>query len=257
MATTRATAKNCSAINPFKPLRAASAAGRNNFVRAAKKREKFQGAREEIEMNQIRVCLTWKHYSDEIPLPWIFEQKVDVFYHRVLGWQLHIADIVANGGKPLSEKGDADELKAIPHSGFAVLQICLSYFETIGKYQEVNRQKTSPTDFFKQGVYAVFPNLAKQEKHIADKFLDLFYEGARCGLYHSSITTPDIFLANTYSAMLFKLKPKPRLFINPSILPEALKHHLTNYCNELLKKENRKLRFNFEKRFNKENGIKS
>jgi hypothetical protein len=200
--------------------------------------------------------LTWKHNSDEFPLPWTFEQKVDVFYHRILGWQLHIADIVANGGKPFSEKNDADELKSIRHSGFAVLQICLSYFETVGKHQEINHQEKSPTELFKQGVHAVFPNLGEQDESISNKFLDMLYEGARCGLYHSSMTMPGIFLGNCSSAMLFKLNPKPHLIISPENLPKSLKHHLDTYRNELLKKENQKLRYNFEMRFDKENGIK-
>ncbi len=202
------------------------------------------------------VWLTWKHNSDEFPLPWTFEQKVDIFYHRVLGWQLHIADIAANGGKPFSEKNDTDELKSIRHSGFAILQICLSYFETIGKYQETNRQETSPTEFFKQGVHAVFPSLGKEDERHANMFLAMLYEGGRCGLYHSSMTMPGIFLGNCNSAMLFKLNPSPHLIISPELLPKALKRHLDIYCSELLKKENQKLRYNFETRFDKENGIK-
>jgi hypothetical protein len=42
--------------------------------------------------------ITWKHEETDFEAPLTFEQKVDVFYEQTLGWQLHIADLVANGG---------------------------------------------------------------------------------------------------------------------------------------------------------------
>jgi hypothetical protein len=30
--------------------------------------------------------------------PQTVQDKVEIFYERVLGWQLHIADLMANGG---------------------------------------------------------------------------------------------------------------------------------------------------------------
>ncbi|MGH9380206.1 MAG: hypothetical protein ACRD2Z_06295 [Thermoanaerobaculia bacterium] len=65
-----------------------------------------------------------------------FDQKVDLFYEQALGWQLHLAELVANGGTAFGEEGNREGkvVSSIRHSGFAVLQICLSYFETIGYY---------------------------------------------------------------------------------------------------------------------------
>ena len=94
--------------------------------------------------------ITWTHDSSEIPWPPSFEQKVDIFYHRHLGWQLHVADLVSNGGDPLSHGDAVTPLPAVPHSGFAVLQICLSYFETIAQYQRINAKTTRPGDFFRE-----------------------------------------------------------------------------------------------------------
>jgi len=46
--------------------------------------------------------ITWKHeHTDFGDLT--FEQKVEIFYEQTLGWQLHIADLVANGGKTFGE----------------------------------------------------------------------------------------------------------------------------------------------------------
>lgn len=76
--------------------------------------------------------ITWKDEDDNLAWPIRIEKKIDIFYQQALGWQLHIADLVVNGGLPLD---GGTTVQAIKHSGFAVLQICLSYFETIGKYQ--------------------------------------------------------------------------------------------------------------------------
>src|SRR4051812_21272926 len=102
------------------------------------------------------MMLTWKHDSQSTPWPPPFESKVDIFYHRTLGWQLHIADLISNGGTPL---GSQTQIPAVPHSGFAVLQICLSYFETIGQCQQINPATTQSNEYFKEGVRAVFPEL--------------------------------------------------------------------------------------------------
>src|SRR6266566_2699046 len=64
-----------------------------------------------------------------------FEEKVDVFYEQTLGWQLHIADLVANGGTTFGEfklGTPGYDVLSIRHSGFAVLHMCLSYIEMIG-----------------------------------------------------------------------------------------------------------------------------
>src|SRR5437773_5833142 len=98
--------------------------------------------------------ITWKYDDGQIPWPPTFEQKVDIFYHRLLGWQLHVADLTSNGGKPLMHGEDTKPLPSLPHSGFAVLHICLSYFETIGQYQRINPATTRDGDFFREGVHA-------------------------------------------------------------------------------------------------------
>jgi len=69
--------------------------------------------------------ISWKHKDTDFADPLTFEQKVDVFYEQTLGWQLHIADLIANGGVTF---GESEPIPSIHHSGFAVLHICLSYF---------------------------------------------------------------------------------------------------------------------------------
>ena len=66
--------------------------------------------------------ITWKHEDTDFATALTFEQKVEVFYEQTLGWQLHIADIVANGGTTFGEfkRGEHGyEVRNIRHAGFA------------------------------------------------------------------------------------------------------------------------------------------
>jgi hypothetical protein len=67
------------------------------------------------------------------------DKKIEIFQNRVNGWMLDIAKQCA----------------CIPHSGFAVLGIILSYFEMIGAF---NRGVTDGTGSreFKDGIQSVF-----------------------------------------------------------------------------------------------------
>src|ERR1035437_6503686 len=103
--------------------------------------------------------ISWKHRKSDFTTKLTFEQKVDVFYEQTLGWQLHIADLLTNGGNTFDENNPGspgEAVVAIKHSGFAVLHICLSYFELIGSLVAPNAK--SLTDKFKLGVREVLPN---------------------------------------------------------------------------------------------------
>ena len=65
--------------------------------------------------------ITWKHQDSQLSWPLTFEQKVDLFYEQTLGWQLHIADLVANGGTAFGEDGrrEGNAACAIRYSGLA------------------------------------------------------------------------------------------------------------------------------------------
>lgn len=192
------------------------------------------------------MMITWKHSDADFPAP-TFEQKVDIFYHRHFGWQIHIADILSNGGKNLQ---DDHALPSIPDSGFVVLQALLSYFETAGLYHEGYIGDHGSRKHFKIGVRLVFQNLdAMPNQADVETFLDRFYEGARCGLYHSSITMPGIGLGLSKHPMAFNLA-QDVITINPHLLPKAIKAYHASYCDRLFDPNNAALRQNFETRFN-------
>lgn len=79
--------------------------------------------------------ITWKDQDSDLVWPLTIEKKVDIFYQQTLGWQLHVADLIANGGEELE---GGRKVESVGHSGFAVLQICLSYFETMASTKESN-----------------------------------------------------------------------------------------------------------------------
>jgi len=86
-----------------------------------------------------------------------------------------------------------------------------------------------------------------------DSFLEMFYEKARCGLYHTAQSEAGIVLSGDLpSVMIFDLTHK-HLYINPHRLPAKLKYHLTDYTQRLEVKENADLRDKFKKRFDYDN----
>lgn len=203
--------------------------------------------------------IAWNINSDDIRWPpTTVEEKAGIFYQSALGWQLHIADMLANGGQTL---GTSDDTDPVEHSGFAVLHICLSYFETIGHYED----GASPAAgngvkgyFFKQGVRSVLPQLAADygEEEVK-KLLHRLYVGVRCGLYHNSMTEVGVGLGPpSPSGAPIAYDPKTKaLTVNPQLLPRILKEHLAQFRVRLLDPANEDLRRSFEKRFDEDNGI--
>jgi len=195
--------------------------------------------------------ITWKHKDADLTWPLPFELKVDLFYEQALGWQLHIADLVANGGTAFGEEGNREgqPVCSIRHSGFAVLQICLSYFETIGYY---TGEPAGSKAAFRKGVAEVFHNLAEANPDLATSFADSLYHDARCGLYHN-VRTARVGLG---------WPPEPaaiayhdgQVVVTPERLPKLLKLHLERFRNELLDDGNRQLREAFEARFDRDSG---
>ena len=195
---------------------------------------------------RMHPSITWLspvHLSSDFKSPVSFEKKVELFHARILGWQLEIADECANGinGQP-----------ADPHAGFAVLHLCLSYFETIAKYEAGYTGDDQSKKYFKLGLASVFPSLRRSQSAVFEKRSKLLYKAGRCGLYHVSQTSRGILLGKPPSALRFA--PKMNFVqVNPSLLPKVLKKHLAAYRERLLRPRNKRLRQCFEKRFKHDN----
>jgi hypothetical protein len=198
--------------------------------------------------------ITWNINSDT-RFPSTVEEKVEIFYQRAFGWQLHIADLLANGGSP---SGKSYRVEPLVHSGFAVLQICLSYFETIGHYERNNGVVPRGSQyFFKEGVRSVLPQLLTDYgETVFDQLVARLYGGARCGLYHNSMTVPNVGLGQPPNDAPIAYDSRDKtLAISPERLTRALKAHLEGFRARLLDPNEIELRCDFEHRFNEDNGI--
>jgi hypothetical protein len=195
--------------------------------------------------------VSWKHQSSDYAGPLTFEQKVEIFYEQTLGWQLHIANLIANGGATFEapQGRPAYEVASVEHSGFAVLQICLSYFELVGSL--VAPSKKQYGDRFKAGVREVLPSLFKGSAD-DEALLKRLYKGARCGLYHLGRTGSRVGLGQPLDGSSMEYDPTTRtLSVSPQRLPVVLKTHLDSFKVQLLDPTNATLRQEFEKQFDR------
>jgi hypothetical protein len=193
--------------------------------------------------------ITWKDEDADLEWPLTIEKKVDLFYNQTLGWQLHIADLLSNGGEEL---GNVRRVEGINHSGFAVLQICLSYLETIGKHEGIKRRDG---ENFRAGALDVFPELMKVPPRTRKSLLDTLYKDARCGLYHNSRTSSGVGLGQPPNGEALAYDPHGlRLVINPHSLPQALKRHLEAHKAKLLNPNHADARQHFEAWFDESFG---
>ncbi len=198
------------------------------------------------------IWLSPSYQDTDFPLPHSLDAKITLFEDRVIGWKLDIADQLINGSQ---------EKSPIRHSGYATLDIVVSYFEMIAKYEDGFIGRKSE-EYFKKGVYSVFPEFKNippppqtplspvgNVVSLIDVVLDLMYEGIRCGLYHSGITNGKIFLTGEIETpMAFDLQLQ-MLIVNPHLLVPRLKAHLHGYVAQLRDVNNADLRAKFEKRY--------
>ena len=141
------------------------------------------------------------------------------------------------------KKGNA--IGGIEGSGFAVLNILLSYFEMVAKYKNGFCGKGESSKYFEKGFKMVFPDFEKFT-WLPDKI----YYNARCGLYHHGLTEKGIILKGEGLPPITPLEGE-NVIINPHELVKKLKAHFEEYIKELRNDNN--LKSNFEKRFNKDN----
>jgi hypothetical protein len=193
--------------------------------------------------------VSYRHQHTDLPATLSFEDKIDVFYAQTFGWQLHIADLIANSGATLEAPGGRPSyhVDAIEHSGFAVLHICLSYLELVGSMIETHGSKKR----FKAGARHVFPNHFHGSS-FDEPFLERLYDGARCGLYHAARTRQRVGLGEPHDGTALMYIPEDdRVIISPSRLPTALITHLSQFKLELLDTKNTQIRDEFVRQFDR------
>ena len=189
--------------------------------------------------------VSYKHQHTEFTGSLSIKKKVELFYAQTLGWQLHFADLIARGGDTLEAPGGnpAYSVVAVEHSGFAVLFICLSYFELVGSMFVSGDSKKR----FKAGVKHVFP---RHFNVYGEAFLERLYAGARCGLYHAARASKGVGLGEPPDGTALMYIPQAdQVIISPARLPVALKDHLDRLKLDLLDPTNAALRKQFQRRY--------
>lgn len=178
--------------------------------------------------------------KDALAFPLTIEAKIDLFEERIQGWQISIADqcyrgVLDNAGNRISP--------SVPHCGFGVLYMLLSYFEMIAKYEAGDLSEVSGK-WFKEGIKTVYPELTAK----TEKILTKFYKGARCGLYHAGLTSKFVFIDGGVASVEYD-PGSEMLVINPGDMIDRVANHFKAYCQRLRDPAQALLRANFEKKF--------
>ncbi len=183
----------------------------------------------------MKLAISPKHTADDFKHGMTLEDKIEVFAESVKGWQLGVA-------KEMADKG-------ISNRAFAQLHIITSYFEMIAKYQEGFIGEGKSKEHFKKGVQTAFPVIDTWPQSVSKNLLDLLYKNVRNGLYHVGMTRPSVILSRDPPFPIQYDDVNKTVIINPDNLVEALQSHFDEYVTNLRDPSNKKLRANFEKRF--------
>ena len=101
--------------------------------------------------------VTPKRRLRDIPKNRTLDDKIDIFYERIYGWKLDIADQLINGKVIQNEKGKVI-IEGNPQAAYATMDIILSYFEMIPKYQDgyINTKKWKIKILFQERILLGF-----------------------------------------------------------------------------------------------------
>jgi len=176
------------------------------------------------------------------------DNKITVFEHRTLGWQIEVADVLINGRSGVP---GLEDVPRNPDAGFAVMSILFSYFEMIAQFEDgyVGDGRGVSRQYFQRGFESVFPDLMQHPPATAKAVLDGLYNAVRCGLYHAGITAPGVLISGDFRYPVMFSNDGRALLINPLLLPEVLRQHLKSYTSKLRDPANADLRRKFEARF--------
>ena len=188
--------------------------------------------------------ITPNHFLSDFAMPLSIEQKITIFFERVDGWQLKIADLLSEG--VYDKQGNL--IIGTSESAYAVLHIIFSFFEMVAKYEKGYTGRESKK-YFKKGLKSIFP-----EAKNYPELLNQLYDGVRCGLYHCGKTNSRVFIDNKLTGAI-AFTNKKRVYINPRLLTKNLRKYLKDYVKKLQNIKNQQLRHNFQERFDFDNAI--
>jgi hypothetical protein len=139
------------------------------------------------------------------------------------------------------------EANYVPHSGWAVLQIVLSYFETFAFFKLGGQTKLNDHHgLFKFGVLDTFPEFDGHNPSL----VNMLYSQLRGGLYHSGVASGSVILCRTVGSSPVSFEPTSRIWrVDPHRFVVRLREHFQQYITALRNPENTSLREGFEAAF--------
>lgn len=160
------------------------------------------------------------------------DEMIDGLEMYVLNRQIGIAEFLAK------EFADDNSLSPLKQSGYAILSICMAYFEMIEQFHrgQVSKSNESP-EYFAAGFRRVYSTTTFAETDILR-----IYGWVRCKMYHSGMThggvakgvlqPMDVQITRHQKDITF-LCDKNSIFINPAKLVEDVRLHFTDYARTL------------------------
>lgn len=192
-----------------------------------------------------QMFLTRNYRISDFSFPLSLEDKIRVFEDQILGWHLEIAEWIVKSRS-----------KHAKHSGYAALQIVLSYFEMYAKYEKGFLEDNQSKKFFQIGMKSVFPDIEKHpQKRAISELLEVFYNKGRCGLYHALRAGPGIVLSWQFPQSIQYDSVNRNVGINPKKLVASILLHFRKYIKRLNDPLNIEPRKNFEAKFNQESKV--
>lgn len=165
-------------------------------------------------------------------------QKIEIFSERVLGWQIDVAEEMSRQYTDALVASDAS--RPMRHSGFAVVSVIFSYFETIAQYLQGASSHRQSAEFFEYGFRSVYPTSGFDDYQIRT-----IYANIRCGMYHNGLTRPGVNICEVHRPT-FQYDSEDRLLLNPFTLVEDVKQHFLCYVARLRDASEVALRQRFE-----------
>jgi len=185
----------------------------------------------------MRYLLSPKHFADEFKTGWTFSDKVDVFEARIQGWQLDVAWELAK--------------RDLQRGQLAIIHLVFAYFEMIGKYIHGYLEDRSSQRYFKAGLQNVFPDIGDHEL----QFMKSVYWNLRCGLYHLGRPGANVILNDAALGALGYNEEHDMIMISPTKLLGDVQTNFNVYVKGLRDPTNRRLKANFEARFDHDNRL--
>ncbi len=159
--------------------------------------------------------------------------KIDAFERHVLDRQLRIAQIL---GRHFEDNSPGDPLS---ESAFAILNLCLQYFEMYEQFASGQSSQKKSQEFFNRGFQKVFP------KHgLAAINVTRIYTMIRCGMYHTAMPKNRCGLSRELDVPISD--EGGVILINPLRFVGAVIAHFNQYCADLRRGGDCDLQRNFE-----------